>query len=541
MKTRLLILSLLSAVLLSLPWLVPHTGALALVGFVPLLLADWLSDRERTGGFWLYALLTFVVWNALTTFWVCNATVGGGIFAIVANALQMTLVWVIFRLSKRYLAGAVPYVLLVAAWLAWERRYFDVDISWPWLTLGNAFAGSTRSVQWYEYTGSLGGSLWIWLSNMAFFGMIVAGAGGAWKGWNRIARSASCIALLLVVAGPLVLSKAIYDSYEEKSEGTVGVIIGQPNFDPYEKFSSLTQKQQTAVLEGQFEAELSKDSASVRPVLLIGPETFTSDVILNDLGSSATLRSFHELLDRYPRAELLIGASTYNIYPAGKAPSVLARRFGEGWLTSHNSALLTDATGRTEVYHKSRLVVGTELTPYPRIFVPLDDWLSDKMGVAGLMGRCEGQDEVSVLHFGPERIPLGCAVCYESVYGEYCSGYVRKGAQAMTVITNDAWWGNTPGYRQHLSYSALRAIELRRDIARCGNTGISCIIDQRGEILEQSPWWERATISSEVNLNSEQTFFVRNGDIAGRVCTLVFLLLAALLLVRIIMIKVSSR
>ena len=541
MKTKLLILSLVSAVLLSLPWLVPHTGALALVGFVPLLVADWLADRERVRGFWLYALLTFIVWNALTTFWVCNATVWGGIFAIVANALQMTLVWVIFRFSKRYLAGAVPYVLLVAAWLAWERRYFDVDISWPWLTLGNAFAGSTRSVQWYEYTGSLGGSLWIWLSNMAFFGMIVASAGGAWKSWNRIARSASCIALLLVVAGPLVLSKAIYDNYEEKSEGTVGVIIGQPNFDPYEKFSSLTQKQQTAVLEGQFESELRKDSASVRPVLLIGPETFTSDVILNDLSSSATLRSFHELLEKYPRAELLIGASTYNIYPAGKAPSVLARSFGDGWLTSHNSALLTDATGRTEVYHKSRLVVGTELTPYPKIFVPLDDWLSDKMGVAGLMGRCEGQDEVSVLHFGPERIPLGCAVCYESVYGEYCSGYVRKGARAMTVITNDAWWGNTPGYRQHLSYSALRAIELRRDIARCGNTGISCIIDQRGEILEQSPWWERATISSEINLNSEQTFFVRNGDIAGRVCTLVFLLLAALLAVRIVMLKVSSR
>lgn len=82
---------------------------------------------------------------------------------------------------------------------------------------------------------------------------------------------------------------------------------------------------------------------------------------------------------------------------------------------------------------------------------------------------------------------------------------------------------------------------MRRDIARCGNTGISCIIDQRGEILEQSPWWERATISSEINLNSEQTFFVRNGDIAGRVCTLVFLLLAALLVVRAVMLKVSSR
>ena len=104
----------------------------------------------------------------------------------------------------------------------------------------------------------------------------------------------------------------------------------------------------------------------------------------------------------------------------------------------------------------------------------------------------------------------------------------------MTIITNDAWWGNTPGYRQHLNFARLRAIELRRDIARCGNTGISAFIDQRGEILSQSDWWTRQVISGQINLNSEQTAFVRHGDIVGRVCTLVFLLLAAFLLVRLI-------
>ena len=136
------------------------------------------------------------------------------------------------------------------------------------------------------------------------------------------------------------------------------------------------------------------------------------------------------------------------------------------------------------------------------------------------------------MHFGPERIPLGCAICYESVYGEYCTEYVKAGAELMTIITNDAWWGDTPGYRQHLNFARLRAIELRRDIARCGNTGISCLIDQRGEILEETGWWTPATLSGEVNLNSAQTAFVRHGDIVGRVCTLLFLLLAAILLVR---------
>ena len=229
---------------------------------------------------------------------------------------------------------------------------------------------------------------------------------------------------------------------------------------------------------------------------------------------------------------MLLGATTYDVYSTRSAPTLLARPFAEGWIVSHNSAVMTAAQDPVEIYHKSKLVVGTELTPYPRIFVPLDDWLSKKMGASGLMGRCVGQEGASLLHFGPERVPLGCAVCYESVYGEYCTEYVREGAQAMTIITNDAWWGNTPGYRQHLSYARLRAIELRRDIARCGNTGISCFIDQRGEVLEQTDWWTRGTLSGVVHLSTEQTAFVRHGDVVGRVCTLLFLLLAAVLLVR---------
>ena len=196
----------------------------------------------------------------------------------------------------------------------------------------------------------------------------------------------------------------------------------------------------------------------------------------------------------------------------------------------HNSALMLSADGRTEGFHKSELVVGTELTPYPKIFVPLDNWLSARMGVTALMARDSGQEEISLLHLS-DGTPLGCAVCYESVYGEYCTGYASRGAGFLTVITNDAWWGNTPGYRQHCSYSRLRAIETRRDIARCGNTGISCFINQRGDIVSRGPWWKEATLRGTVNVNTRQSFFTRHGDIVGRVSTLVFLLLLALLIV----------
>ena len=266
-------------------------------------------------------------------------------------------------------------------------------------------------------------------------------------------------------------------------------------------------------------------------MLLLAPETFTGDVLLNRPEDGQTVTMLRKYVSRHPGAEMLLGASTYEIFNTYSPPSLLSRPYGEDWIVSHNSALMLAPDRPLEIYHKSKLVVGTEMTPWPKIMVPLDDWLSKKIGVSGMIGRCVGQDGASLLHFGEKQVPLGCAVCYESVYGEYCTEYVKAGAQAMTIITNDAWWGNTPGYRQHLAFARLRAIELRRDIARCGNTGISCFIDQRGEILEETPWWTRCTLSGQVNLSSEQTAFVRHGDLVGRVCTLVFLLLAAFLFV----------
>lgn len=153
------------------------------------------------------------------------------------------------------------------------------------------------------------------------------------------------------------------------------------------------------------------------------------------------------------------------------------------------------------------------------------------------MGRCVGQDETTLLKIRDIKgntVPVGCAVCYESVYGEYYTEYIRKGAMAMTIITNDAWWGNTPGYRQHLSYASLRAIETRRAIARCANTGISAIISPSGKITQSTDWWEPAVIEGEVPLRNDITFFVAHGDITGRISTFIFCLLLLSLAVRFI-------
>jgi apolipoprotein N-acyltransferase len=89
------------------------------------------------------------------------------------------------------------------------------------------------------------------------------------------------------------------------------------------------------------------------------------------------------------------------------------------------------------------------------------------------------------------------------------------------IITNDGWWKNTPGYHQHLSFARLRAIETRRSIARSANTGISCFINQRGDVLQPTGWWVEAAIKGSINANDEITFYVKFGDYIARISLLI--------------------
>lgn len=529
------ILVLLFVTLMSVPYLVPHTGFLALIGFVPLLCLERIATLTGAKRVWLWHYSAFLLWNVVTTFWVCNATVGGGIFACVANAFQMSLVFGLFRWSRKYLRGSLPYIFLAALWIAWEKYYLDVaQISWPWLLLGNAFARTVSLVQWYEWLGTLGGSLWVWASNLSVFSLMVFLSDESWFRFNAKARFASAAAALLILFAPAIVSMSMYYSPAQQEGATLKVVALQPNIDPYHKFQALSQSQQNVILLEQLKTALAgrKDTSAL---LAVAPETFTNDIVTCDYERSMTYRRFRDFLKNYHNVNLLFGASSYSYIESSVAPSYTARKVSDGlWVESHNSALMVDGTDDAQIYHKSKLVVAVEMTPYPAFFCKIDDLLG------GVMGRCIGQKEVSLLSCRTrdaegkvvEDVPLGCAVCYESVYPEHCAEYVRKGAKALAIITNDAWWGNTPGYRQHLSYASLRAIETRRDIVRSANTGISAIIDSRGDIVSKTAWWEPAVLEGEIHLSEKQTFFVAQGDIVGRLCAFMAVMLLLFCIVR---------
>lgn len=532
-KTLALLMVLFTA-LISLPYLVPHLGFLSLVALVPLLCAERIATMVGKKRFFWWYFAAFLAFNLATTWWVCKATVGGGLFASFYSALFMSAIFAVFRVARKRFSGIVPYIFLAASWIAWERfNLTHAQLSWPWLILGNAFGRSVSLVQWYEITGALGGSLWVWLSNIAVFSLLVSLSDGRWWRWNTKARVAAIVSTVLVTLGPAIASEIRFATYEERSDaGTLDVVLAQSNFDPWHKLHYTPQSEQNAQVIGLFEKHLHSRENSDSLLLMLIPESFSSDIWLNDPEAAPTWRSFSALVASQANANLVFGASTHEAFRRASAPSPLARQMKDGtWYQSYNTAFITDGVTYSDHRNKCKLVVGAESTPYPKIFAPIDDMLG------GLMGRCVPDRQARCFEIrgrgeDDRRLRTGVAICYESIYPELCKQYVDDGAQMLSVITNDGWWGDTPGYRQHFSYSRLRAIELRRDVARCANTGISGFINQRGDVVSQSGWWVPDVLESKVNLSSEKTFFATYGDIVGRVCTFVCLMLLALLIVK---------
>ncbi len=532
----------LSSILLTLPFIVPHTGLLMLVAFLPLLQVERIIT---SGGFkrgWIYHYSAFLLWNALTTYWIYNATLPGAIAAVVLNSLQMSLIFGGFRWFKKKISPAIGYLFLILGWLAWEHFYFDAEISWPWLVLGNGFATSIKSIQWYEYTGTLGGSLWVLLSNILLFRILTENLPLRRKILNKSnpQRNRGNLIVIslysLLILLPIAISLVIFYSYKEENNPKEFVVI-QPNIDPYsDKFVGMTQEQQDAILYS-----LAKESVTEKTAMIVVPETFTSNVLENSPYRNSTINRSLQILKETGVSDILFGAQSFCLYPnseSGEPPTATARKSDGQWYDSFNTAVFLDSTGKINFYHKSKLVVGVEYLPYPQYFSFISSMMIDLGGATGSYGT---QKERYVHTSLDGTVRIGAAICYESVYGNYYRDYILRGANIMSVITNDGWWGNTPGYRQHLRYASLRAIETRRSVVRSANTGISALINQRGEVISQLGWWQRGYLRGELKVNDKITLFVKYGDYIGRIAYVSMLLFVSLAFLSILKILKRGR
>ncbi len=516
------LIALLGGVLLWAAWPVSSFTFLIFIAWVPLLIVeDRVGSWKRLLAF---CYLHMLVWNVATTWWVWNASAVGAMGAFLANSLIMCVPWLLFYFTKKKFGKWIGYGSLIIYWLSFEYIHHNWELSWPWLTLGNAFATQTGWVQWYEYTGSSGGSLWVWIANIVAFLIF--------SEYQRQGRTRSYFAGLgvwiAIIAFPIIASRLISSGEKKQvaaslTNATKNVVVVQPNVDPYtEKFTGSIESQiQKLVVLSE---KLMDDNTS----LVVWPETaIPAQVWEHQIRENFFYHPVWSFLNRHPYTTLLTGIDSYKNYGTNKKDAPSTSRFDEEsgtYYDAFNTAAFFEADTSIQLYHKAKLVPGVETLPSFLNF--MGKWFESFGGISGTLGR---DSERKVFVGWDNYYKSAPIICYESIYSDYITEYIRKGANILTIITNDGWWGNTPGYKQHMNYGRLRAIETRKWVARSANTGISCFIDPLGNVINPQPWDIASSIKLSIPIDNRQTFFVKNGDMLSRsaiaVCILLLLLL----------------
>lgn len=479
----------------------------SMVFCVVLGLALLLYSIRQIESIWQYFIQVFLatlVWNILTIYWIINSTMAGGIFTIIANSLLYTfpflcLYWARHQAFLHRYAG----LIFICAFLGFEFFHFHWEIHFPWLTLGHTLASVPSLIQWYSVTGVAGGSLWLLFLSVVLVEILNNPA-------YRIGKLALGLGLLLPVL--ISLTMGYFLQIELKTQSSDGnIIIVQPNIEAYTEKFTLPSRQQLGKM-----LELCRDKIDSQTRYLLFPETALPDMYweakdssLNSKEVKADLDFLLRFLAKYPHLTLITGLSSYRILdynnPEPGKRTIINSQGDTVFYASYNTAALVTASGFLDYYHKSKLVPGVEAMPYAKYLNFMNKFTIDLGGITGTLGT----DSVPHnLYANPYK--LSALICYESIYGDYVSQFCTQGSDALCIITNDGWWGNTSGYRQHAQYGVLRAIENRKYIYRSANTGISYICEPSGKILQSLAYNKAGILKNAFYPRQKSSFYARH-------------------------------
>lgn len=520
-KLKLAGLSILSGLLMGISW--PATGDLAPIFFIaliPLLYVEYTisqnPDKFKSHHVFFSAYVAFFTFNMFTLWWIWYASRGGMAMVGVIYTFFMAVTFLCFHTTKKRLGTKKGYIALIIFWIGFEWLHFNWELAHPWNTLGNAFANYPKLIQWFEFTGVMGGTFWILIVNILLFQVfrkiVVLG-----ESPKKSVKTIVIIAVLIII--PSTYSYIVYTNYTEQNN-PIEIVVVQPNIDPYyDKFNNMTEAEQVDRI-----LSLARQKITSSTKYVVAPETaIPRGSRESKYEDNYGIIEIRKLIQEFPNIKFITGISSRIHYGFGKEKPTLTAR-GNGttreWYDAFNSAILIDNSPTIQTYHKSKLVLGVEKMPFTKLLAPLEKFALDLGGTFGSLGA---EKEAKI--FKSDSIGIAPVICYESVFAAYYSSYVKKGANLVFIVTNDGWWKDTPGYKQHLSFARLRAIETRRSIARSANTGTSCFINQRGDVMNATNWWKPDVISTSINANNEMTFYSSNGDLLGRVAAAMSVLL----------------
>jgi apolipoprotein N-acyltransferase len=350
------------------------------------------------------------------------------------------------------------------------------------------------------------------------------------------------VVLMAMLLPPLAYSTYVFvkDSRAAASGREISVLMVQPNIDPWRKSDANTR----ANTLGKTLALTDAGVARHKPDLIIWPETAVPYFFLD---GEAAQEFVKRSVSRW-NVPLLTGTLDRRAYEDSQALKPL-RVNEQGNAKVFNAAVLLtpeppeadqtltlqssepeETAPGNRAPTKQRFNVKTSLLYHKRVLMPFAERVPfvDQfpalsrlaINVGGGGGFSPGREATVFSFKDPNRgkVTVAAAICYEQQYPAEMAEFVRNGAEMLALITNEGWWSQTHGAYQMAAFTRVRAIETRRSIARCANTGVTCLIDPMGRIHDQAPWWSEQTVIGNVRLSKEMSVYVRYPDYFPKAC-----------------------
>ncbi len=457
-----------------------------------------LSKSARQAAYYSYP--GFIIWNVIVSYWMMMATVAGGVAAIIANSVLMSLVvMLLFKAQEKLGNGWFIALLQTAFWVSFEYLHLHWALSWPWLSLGNGWANAVKFIQYISGTGYLGISFWVMLSSALWYQAIQ-------NKQRQYKIGAGVITLLFPILSLVMLPFITTHPGPTQTQKKVQIVAAQPNFNALKPNGGYG----TPLKAVDHLLKLSDSVRTPKTSVILWPESGIYPYISNLANSGINERLVKERLRRKAVSwnTIIIGGTEYVEYYRDSPPPPLPRHDARGvpYLT-YNAAVAFYPDKTLKVYRKHNLVPVIERFPFVQVFNKLDvfHWVN----WAAIQQFGEGRKPTL---FTAKGVKFPVLICYDSIYPGWVRHFVQDGAGFITVITDDGWWGNSSGHIQHFDFDRLRAIEFRRWIVQDSNNGTSGVIAPDGSVLKRTKFGGQAEFRFDAPVLHKKTFYTRHGD-----------------------------
>jgi apolipoprotein N-acyltransferase len=493
------------------------------VYFGMILLLYLMLSAERLRQAFIRGYFAMLFFNVFTLYWIGGwgnndifLKIGGAATDVIHPFFFLVPLLIFYGIKKLYKPG-FALMLFPLIWTGFEYSHNLGELAFPWIELGNTETYNIHRIQYAELVGVHGITFLICVISVMLYYLIHKLYSKKWKIISKpVILFFGVIVMMLFFPNfysyNYLINTANYERYftPEDSSKIIKTAIIQLNINPFNKWLSNKDSLVDSYIE-----KLNQ-SLKLNADLVVIHETSVPYYFLEDYNAYNTQKYIDFVnLNNKP---LLMGVPNIQYYPdSATAPpetevmSISSRRYGV-----YNSAILLEPgqlKNEYQIHKKVKLVPFSEHAPFQRYLPFMKKLVSWGVGISSW----NPGDSLILFNLkqGKINVKFATLICFESVFSDYVSEGVKKGAEFLVIITNDGWWGNNGGPVQHEQFAVLRAVENRKWVVRAAQTGISCYIDPLGNIYDEIPYDTEGMTVKKIYANSDQTFYSEHGDVTG--------------------------